>query len=101
MSQLPQVIEPQRKLYPSDLSDAEWALIRPLLPEPKGFGHPRTVDLREILNAIFYVQRSGCQWEMLPHDLPPHQTVYKYFQKWQQKGVWQQIHDHLRHKLRT
>jgi len=101
MSQLPQVIEPQRQLYPSDLSDAQWAIIRPLLPEPKGFGHPRTVDLREILNAIFYVQRSGCQWEMLPHDLPPHQTVYKYFQKWQQKGVWQQIHDHLRHKLRT
>jgi putative transposase len=101
MSQLPQVANPQRKLYPSDLSDAEWQIISPLLPLPKGFGHPRTVDLREILNGIFYVQRTGCQWEMLPHDLPPHGTVYKYFQKWQSKGIWQQIHDQLRHKLRT
>jgi putative transposase len=90
MSQLPQVANPQRKLYPSDLSDAEWQTISPLLPLPKGFGHPRTVDLREILNGIFYVQRTGCQWEMLPHDLPPHGTVYKYFQKWQSKEIWQQ-----------
>jgi putative transposase len=100
MSKLPQVGNPQRKLYPSDLSDAEWEIIRPLLPPPKVVGHPRTVDLREILNGIFYVQRTGCQWEMLPHDLPPHNTVYKYFQKWQRQGIWQQIHDHLRHKLR-
>lgn len=58
------------------------------------------VDLREILNAIFYVQRTGCQWEMLPHDLPPYTTVYGYFQKWQRKGIWQQIHDQIRHQLR-
>jgi putative transposase len=101
MSRLPQVANPQRKVYPSDLSDAEWEIIQPLLPPAKGFGHPRTVDLREILNAIFYVHRSGCQWEMLPHDLPPHTTVYKYFQKWERKGTWKQIHDQLRHKLRT
>lgn len=98
---MPQVANPQRKLYPSDLSDVEWGIISPLLPAPKGFGHPRTVDLREILNAIFYVQRTGCQWEMLPHDLPPHGTVYKYFQKWQRHGFWKQIYDQLRHKLRT
>ena len=100
MSRLPEIANPKRQAYPSDLSDAEWAVIRPLLPGPKGFGHPRTVDLREILNAIFYVQRSGCQWEMLPHDFPPHPTVYGYFNKWQRKGTWQSIHDQLRHQLR-
>ena len=100
MSRLPQIANPHRKAYPSDLSDAEWEIIEPLLPAAKGFGHPRTVNLREILNAIFYVHRSGCQWEMLPHDLPPHGTVYKYFQKWERKGIWKQIHDQLRHKLR-
>jgi putative transposase len=100
MSRLPDVANPTRQLYPSDMSDAEWAVIEPKLPPPKGFGHPREVDLREILNAIFYVQRTGCQWEMLPHDFPPHQTVYKYFQKWQRKGIWQAIHDELRGELR-
>lgn len=100
MSRLPQVACAHRRAYPSDLSDAEWKVIAPLLPAPKGFGHPREVNLREILNAIFYVQRSGCQWEMLPHDLPPHDTVYGYFSKWHRKGIWQQIHDPLRHQLR-
>ena len=76
-------------------------MIKPLLPKAKGFGHPITVDFREILNAIFYVQRTGCQWEMLPHDLPPYTTVYGYFQKWQRKGLWQSIHDKLRGQLRN
>jgi putative transposase len=75
MSRLPEIENPRRKAYPSDLSDAEWLILKPLLPKPKGFGHPQEVDLREILNAIFYVQRTGCQWEMLPHDLPPYTTV--------------------------
>ena len=101
MSRLPEIANPHRTPYPSDLSDAEWAVIEPLLPNPKGFGHPRTVNLREILNGIFYVQRTGCQWEMLPHDLPPYSTVYKYFRKWQRKGIWQSIHDKLRGQLRT
>jgi putative transposase len=79
MSRLPASANPQRQPYPSDLSDAEWQVLEPFLPKAKGFGHPRTVDLREIINAIFYVQRSGCQWEMLPHDFPPHTTVYNYF----------------------
>ncbi len=79
MSRFPQIAVPSRKPYLSDLSDREWKVIKPLLPAPKGFGHPRNVDLREILNAIFYVQRTGCQWEMLPHDFPPHTTVYGYF----------------------
>lgn len=100
MSRLPDVANPTRKLYPSDMSDAEWIVIEPKLPAPKGFGHPREVNLRDILNAIFYVQRTGCQWEMLPHDFPPYQTVYKYFRKWQRKGIWQAIHDELRGELR-
>ena len=101
MSRLPEIANPQRTPYVSDLSDAEWAVIKPLLPAPKGFGHPRTVDLREILNGMFYVQRTGCQWEMLPHDFPPYSTVYNYFRKWQRKGIWQNIHDKLRRQLRT
>jgi putative transposase len=101
MSRLPEVANPARTSYPSDLSDAEWEVLKPLLPKPKGFGHPVEVDLREILNGIFYVQRTGCQWEMMPHDLPPYSTVYHYFQKWQRKGLWQQMHDQIRQKLRT
>lgn len=100
MSRLPTIAHPQRKAYPSDLSDAEWDILQPLLPLPKGFGHPREVDFREILNGIFYVQRTGCQWEMLPHDLPPYSTVYGYFEKWQRKGIWQQIHDQVREQVR-
>ncbi|NJL20443.1 MAG: IS5 family transposase [Leptolyngbyaceae cyanobacterium SM1_3_5] len=100
MSRLPTIANPQRKAYPSDLSDAEWEILKPLLPLPKGFGHPREVDFREILNGVFYVQRTGCQWEMLPHDLPPYSTVYGYFEKWQRKGLWQQMHDSVRQQLR-
>ncbi|WP_287255008.1 IS5 family transposase [Moorena sp. SIO4E2] len=100
MTRLPQIAAPTRKPYPSDLSDTEWEVLKPLLPEPKGFGHPRTVDLREILNGIFYVQRTGCQWEMLPHDLPPYTTVYGYFQKWQRLRIWQLLHDQLRSQIR-
>ena len=101
MSRLPDIANPSRKPYPSDLSDAEWEILKQILPQPKGFGHPVEVDFREILNGIFYVQRTGCQWEMMPHDLPPYSTVYRYFQKWQRKGIWQQMHDQIREKLRT
>ena len=100
MSRLPKIASIKRKPYPSDLSDAEWEILEPLLPKAKGFGHPRVVDLREILNGIFYVQRTGCQWEMLPHDLPPYTTVYSYFQKWQRRGIWIEIHDKLRSQVR-
>lgn len=88
------------KRYSTDLSDSEWEIIRPLLPPPKVRGSKRKVDLREVLNAIFYQIHNGCIWSDLPKDLPAHQTVYKYFQKWQRKGVWQQIHDALRRKVR-
>lgn len=101
MTHLPEIANPRRKPYPSDLSDAEWEILKQVLPKPKGFGHPVEVDFREILNGIFYVQRTGCQWEMMPHDLPPYSTVYRYFQKWQRQGIWQQMHDEIREKLRT
>lgn len=100
MSRLPKIANPHRKAYPSDLSDAEWEIISPLIPPEKGFGRPRTVNLREVLNAIFYVQRSGCQWEMLPHDFPHYGTVYKYFEKWRRRGIWKEMHYQLRHRLR-
>jgi len=101
MSRLPEIANPQRKTYPSDLSDSEWKLLEPLLPKPRGSGHPIEVDFREILNGIFYVQRSGCQWEMMPHDLPPYTTVYKYFHKWQRRGLWQQMYDKICEQLHS
>ncbi|MEP0772676.1 IS5 family transposase [Trichocoleus sp. ST-U1] len=101
MTRLPEIAYPPRKPYPSDLSDAEWEILKPLVPKPKGFGHPVEVDFREIFNGIFYVQRTGCQWEMMPHNLPPYSTVYNYFQKWQRKGIWQLLHDQVRQQLRT
>lgn len=89
-----------RKAYPSDLSDAEWQEIRLLLPVESSIGRPRQVDLREIINGIFYILSEGCRWRALPHDLPPWQTVYNYFRHWQRLGVWQQIHIQLRQRVR-
>src|SRR5215210_3067616 len=76
-----------RKSYPTDLSDAEWSYIEPHLPAPTGHGCPRTHTLREILDAIFYILRSGCQWRLLPHDFPRWPTVYHYFRKWRLEKV--------------
>jgi putative transposase len=89
-----------RKSYPSDLTDAQWDIIRPLIPVYK-VGRPREVDLREVLNAILYLNRSGCQWDMLPHDLPAKSTVYEYFAQWRDDGTWQEILDALRQKVRV
>lgn len=89
-----------RKAYPSDLSDAQWELIKPLLPEAKAGGRPRSVDLREVLNALLYLDRSGCQWDMLPHDLLPKSTAFEYFKAWRDDGTWQAIVDALRAKVR-
>ena len=86
--------------YPSDLSDAEWQIIRRLLPAPKPGGRPRVTDLRAVINAIFSVLRSGCAWRMLPHDFPPYSTVYMYFKQWRVEGVWEKIHDVLRDRIR-
>lgn len=89
-----------KKAYPSDVSDTEWRRLEPLLPPPKAIGRPRTVDLRRVLNAIFYVVRSGCQWRMLPKDLGAWQTAYYYFRRWQQDGTWQRLNDALRRAVR-
>jgi putative transposase len=90
-----------RKAYPTDLSDEEWNYIEPHMPTPKGHGRPRTHSLREILNATFYVLRSGCQWRMLPHDFPRWPTVYHYFRKWRIDGTWERINRAIRERLRV
>lgn len=86
--------------YPTDLSDPEWIILTPLIPAAKRGGRPRTTDMREVVNAIFYILRGGCQWRLLPTDFPPHQTVYHYFRTWCRVGAWERIHDTLRGDLR-
>jgi len=90
-----------RKPYPSDLTDAQWDVLRPLLPPAKHGGRPRTVDLREVVNTLLYLSRSGCQWDMLPHDLLPKSTVYDYFARWRDDGTWQTILDAVREAVRV
>jgi putative transposase len=89
-----------RKPYPSDLSDAQWAILEPLLPSPIAAGAPRTTSLREVLNAIFYVLSTGCAWSALPHDFPAEGTVRDSFHQWRRAGRWQRIHDTLRGEVR-
>ena len=93
-----------RKKYVSDLTDAQWTLVAPLLPpaksSPRG-GRPRPVDLREVLNTIRYLHRSGCQWDMLPHDLLPKSTVYDYFSPWRDDGTWTKVVTTLREQTRV
>jgi len=86
--------------YPSDLTDAEWALIVPFIPPAKRGGRKRTVDVREVLNAIFYVLATGCQWKALPKDLPPKSTAHSYFMLWDWSGTLERIHDALYVALR-
>lgn len=90
----------ERAAYPTDLSDAQWAILERLIPSAKPGGRPRTVDMREVLNGINYLLRSGGAWRMLPHDLPPWGTVHYYLWRWQRDGTWQQIHDALRGQVR-
>ena len=89
-----------RKTYPSDLSDTEWLILEPLLPVTSGRGRVRQIELREIINAILYLLRTGCAWRMLPHDLPAWQTVYGYFNRWRKAGVWEHMNDALREAVR-
>lgn len=94
----------ERRAYKTDLTDQQWELLKPLLPDAKsenGRGRKRQVDLREVVNAILYISRSGCPWELLPHEFPNYKTVYSYFRAWQKKGTWQLIHDQLRRQVRT
>lgn len=91
-----------RSLYPSDLTDAQWNRIEPLIPRPrtKRRGRPRKASYREILNAVLYLVRTGCAWRLLPHDFPHWKTVYTYFRLWRIAGVWEKIHDRLRDETR-
>ncbi len=90
----------KRKRYPSDLTDAQWKRIEPLIPPAKPGGRDRAHAMRDIVDALFYVLRSGCSWRMLPHDLPPWQTVYTYFQQWRDDGIIERIHTALRQQVR-
>ena len=90
----------KRKPYASDLTDAQWEILEPMLPPPKRRGRPRKTDLREVVSALVYTLRSGCSWRMLPHDLPPRQTVYTYFRTWKADGTLKRIHDSLRAEVR-
>jgi putative transposase len=87
--------------YPSDLTDQEWQWIEPLLPAPSKTGRPRQYPLRTILNAIFYVLRTGCQWRAMPHDFPHWKTAYHYFWRWRQRGWWEQLNTTLREQVRV
>jgi putative transposase len=87
--------------YPSDLSDQEWTILAPLLPPAKPDGRPRTTDLREVLNALLYLDRTGAQWRALPTDFPPWSTVWSYFRQWRTDGTWQRLHTALREQLRV
>jgi putative transposase len=89
-----------RKPYPSDMTGEQWAVLEPLIPVST-LGRPRDVEIREVLNAIFYQVRSGCQWDMLPHDFPPKSTVFDYFKQWRDDGTWQVLLDALRQRVRT
>lgn len=87
--------------YPSDVTDAEWALLAPLIPSPKPGGHPRTTPVREVINGVFSVLRGGIPWRMLPKEFPPWQTVYDYFRQWRMDGTWERINATLRRRVRV
>jgi putative transposase len=91
----------KRKPYPTDLTDEQWAQLEPHLPPAHARGAPRRADLREIMNALLYLSRTGCQWRMLPHDLPPWEKVYYYFSQWRDDGTWERLNRELRIELRV
>jgi putative transposase len=90
-----------RHRYSSDLSEAQWARIARLIPPAKPGGRPRSTDVRAVVNAIFYLHKTGCQWRNLPREFPCWSTVHAYYRRWRLSGVWQHIHDTLRTAVRT
>jgi putative transposase len=92
---------PTRKPYLTDLTEDQWDILQPHIPTSKPGGRPREVDMREVINTILYLNRTGCQWDMLPHDLLPKSTVYEYFATWRRDGTWQHMMDALRAVVRT
>jgi putative transposase len=89
-----------RRAYPTDLTEAQWRRLAPLIPPAKPGGRRRAVNLREILNAIFYHARGGASWRMLPHDLPPWGTVHYYYRRWRLDGTWQRMEAALHRRVR-
>src|SRR5262245_13590454 len=94
------MITQARKPYATDLTDAQWAILEPLIPPQKSGGRPRTINMREVINSLLYLNRAGCQWDMLPHDLLPKSSVYDYFAQWRADGTWQRLLDALRAQVR-
>ena len=90
----------KRKAYETDVTDEQWAVIEPTLGRNGTWGRPREVDLRAVVNAIFYLVRTGCQWRLLPRDFPHPSTVRYYFDKWREDGTWVALNDHLREQVR-
>jgi putative transposase len=90
-----------RQAYPSDLTHAQWQLVEPLLPAAKRGGRPRTTNLRDVVDAILYLNRNGCTWRALPHDFPPWRTVYEFFAAWKRDGTWGRLNDALRRQARV
>lgn len=91
---------PPRRRYPTDLTDAQWAILEPLVPAVRPGGRPANHARREIVDAMLYVLRGGISWRSLPHEYPPWQTVYDYFRRWRDDGTWEAIHDALREQAR-
>src|SRR6202521_1607877 len=91
----------ERKPYPTDLTDEQWKLVHPYLAAAKPGGRPRSTNLREVLNALFYLVRSGCQWRMIPHEFPPWRTCYNYYRAWIRDGTLDEIAVALRGEVRT
>ncbi|GAC1650326.1 MAG: IS5-like element ISMac15 family transposase [Ktedonobacteraceae bacterium] len=88
------------QVYPTDLTDRQWDCIKELIPAAKPGGHPRTLEMRAVVNAILYLLVTGCQWRMLPREYPAWQSVYTYFRDWRDDGTWQRLHDTLRAQVR-
>ena len=90
----------ERKPYPTDVTDEQWRLVEPMIPPERRGGRRRAVDMREVVNGVRYLNRTGCQWRDLPHDLPPWGTVAYYFYRFRRDGTWARVHDALRERVR-
>lgn len=89
-----------RLAYDTDLTDAQWEILKPLIPEAKSGGRPRTLDIQKVLNAIFYLLANGIKWRAMPHDLPKWQSIYTYFRDWEADGTWERLNSGLRTQVR-
>ena len=90
-----------RKPYPSDLTDEQWKLVASMIPAAEPGGRHRSVNMREVLNGVLYLVRTGCSWRQLPHEFPPWGTVHYYYRRFRLDGTWEKIHDALRERVRT